>query len=54
MLLKLWNNVVKLDNQLFFNENKDKKVLIGGKTTMAEIKRACTHSDSFVADLLEQ
>ena len=40
--------------QLFFNENKDKKVLIGGKTTMAEIKRACIHSDSFVADLLEQ
>ena len=40
--------------QLFLNENKDKKVLIGGKTTMAEIKRSCIHSDSFIADLLEQ
>jgi|FLOH01.1.fsa_nt_gi hypothetical protein len=40
--------------QLFLNENKDKKVLLTGKTIMAEIKRTCSHSDDFAADLLEQ
>ena len=40
--------------QLFLNENKDKKVLLTGKTTMAEIKRACLHSDEFISDLFEQ
>jgi len=39
---------VKLDT------NKDKKVLTGGKTTMAEIKRSALHSDEFISDLLEQ
>ena len=40
--------------QLFLNENKDKKVLVGGKTIMAEIKRSAMHSDEFVSDLFEQ
>jgi predicted transposase YbfD/YdcC len=40
--------------QLFLNDNKDKKVLLGGKTTMAEIKRSCMHSDDFIAELLER
>ncbi len=40
--------------QLFLNANKDKKVLVGGKTTMAEIKRSALHCDEFVSDLLEQ
>ena len=40
--------------QLFLNENKDKKVLVGGKTIMAEIKRSAKHDDEFVSDLFEQ
>ena len=40
--------------QLFLNENRDKKVLVGGKTIMAEIKRSSMHSDEFVSDLFEQ
>lgn len=40
--------------QLFLNVNKEKKVLPTGKTTMAEIKRNCSHRDDFVADLFEQ
>ena len=40
--------------QLFLNKNKDKKVLPTGKTTMAEIKRTCLHSDDFLSDLFEQ
>jgi len=40
--------------QLFHNENKDKKVLPTGKTTMAEIKRTCKHNDDFTIDLFEQ
>ena len=40
--------------QLFLNENKDKKVLPTGKTTMAEIKRTCKHNDYFTAQLFEQ
>lgn len=40
--------------QLFLNENKDKKVLLTGKTTMAEIKRTCFHNDEFASDLFEQ
>ena len=40
--------------QLFLNENKDKKVLLTGKTTMAEIKRTCLHNDDFTSDLFEQ
>jgi hypothetical protein len=39
--------------QLFLNENRDKKVLLTGKTTMAEIKRTCLHSDDFLSDLFE-
>lgn len=40
--------------QLFLNEHKDQKVLVGGKTIMAEIKRSAMHSDEFVSDLFEQ
>ena len=40
--------------QLFHNENKDKKVLPTGKTTMAEIRRTAHHNDRFVVELLEQ
>jgi len=40
--------------QLFLNENKDKKVLLTGKTTIAEIKRTCLNNDDFISDLLEQ
>ena len=40
--------------QLFLNENKDKKVLLTGKTTMAEIKRTCLNNDNFTSDLFEQ
>ena len=40
--------------QLFLNENRDKKVLPTGKTTMAEIKRTCLHDDIFASDLFEQ
>jgi len=40
--------------QLFLNEYKDQKVLVGGKTTMAEIRRSAIHSDEFVSDLFEQ
>ena len=39
--------------QLFHNENRDKKVLPTGKTTMAEIKRTCKHNDTFTAELFE-
>ena len=39
--------------QLFLNANRDKKVLPTGKTTMAEIKRACHHRDGFSAALFE-
>jgi len=40
--------------QIFHNQNKDKKVLPTGKTTMAEIKRTCKYNDNFTIDLLEQ
>jgi len=40
--------------QLFLNENKYKKVLPTGKTTMAEIKRTCKHNDYFTSQLFEQ
>ncbi len=40
--------------QLFHNDNKDKKVLPTGKTTMAEIKRTAHHNDWFTAELFEQ
>ncbi|MEA3492252.1 MAG: hypothetical protein U9R27_10170 [Campylobacterota bacterium] len=40
--------------QLFLNEYKDQKVSVGGKTTMAEIKRSAIHSDELVSDLFEQ
>ena len=41
--------------QLFLNENRGKKVLpIGGKTIMADIKRACQYDDYFTAELFEQ
>jgi len=40
--------------QLFLNKNRDKKVLPTGKTTMAEIKKTCLHSDEFISDLFEQ
>lgn len=40
--------------QLFLNKNRDKKVLPTGKTTMAEIKKTCSHSDDFLCDLFEQ
>ena len=40
--------------QLFLNKYKDQKVLLGGKTIMAEIKRSAMHSDEFVSDLFEQ
>ena len=40
--------------QLFLNENKGKKILPSGKTTMAEIKRNSQHRDNFTADLFEQ
>jgi len=40
--------------QLFFNANKDKKVLPTGKTTMADIKRNCLYSDDFTSELFEQ
>ena len=39
--------------QLFFNENRDKKVLPTGKTIMADIKRACQYRDDFSAELFE-
>ena len=39
--------------QLFLNENRDKKVLPGGKTIMADIKRACHYCDDFSAELFE-
>ena len=39
--------------QLFLNVNKDKKVLPTGKTTMADIKRACHYRDDFSAKLFE-
>lgn len=39
--------------QLFYNSNKDKKVLKNGKTTTATIRKACIHSDRFTADLFE-
>jgi predicted transposase YbfD/YdcC len=40
--------------QIFFNANKEKKVLPTGKTTMAEIKRTCRHDDLFTSRLFEQ
>lgn len=40
--------------QLFLNENKDKKVLLGGKTIMAKIKRSALFNDEFASDLFEQ
>ncbi|MBW6488080.1 MAG: ISAs1 family transposase [Sulfurimonas sp.] len=40
--------------QLFLNANKNKKVLLTGKTTMAEIKRNCLYRDDFTAELFEQ
>ncbi len=40
--------------QLFYNANKDKKVLPTGKTTMAEIKRTSHHNDNFTVNLFEQ
>jgi len=39
--------------QLFFNANKDKKVLPTGKTIMADVKRACHHRDDFTANIFE-
>ena len=40
--------------QLFLNENRDKKILPTGKTTMADIKRNCLYNDDFTAELFEQ
>ena len=40
--------------QLFYNVNKDKKVLPTGKTTIKEIQRTAQHNDSFAAALFEQ
>ncbi|QOP44023.1 ISAs1 family transposase [Sulfurimonas sediminis] len=39
--------------QLFLNENKDKKVLLTGKTTMADIKRNALYRDDFSVQLIE-
>ncbi len=39
--------------QLFHNQYKDIKILPTGKTTMADIKRNCVHSDNFTAELFE-
>jgi hypothetical protein len=39
--------------QLFLNENKDKKVLPTGKTTMADIKRNALYRDDFSVGLIE-
>jgi len=40
--------------QLFLNANRNKKVLLTGKTTMADIKRNCLYRDDFTAELFEQ
>ena len=38
---------------IILNENREKKVLLTGKTIMADIKRACQHRDDFSAELFE-
>jgi len=39
--------------QLYFNKNKDTKIVESLPTTMANIKRACHHDDKFTANIFE-
>jgi hypothetical protein len=39
--------------QLYFNKNKDTKIVESLPTTMANIKRACHHDDEFTAEIFE-
>ncbi len=39
--------------QLFFNKNRDKKLIDSSKLIMADIKRYCSHSDKFTSDIYE-